>query len=83
MNAEELTGLEKQVFEAEYTLCEFDDECSCCDNPTQGSYAIGYDNYTGEVDDYICGKCAIKGLSKLVEFRQKEHEDLVDYLSNL
>jgi hypothetical protein len=69
----DLTKEEQKVFDRHYTKCEFNDECGSCDNPTNGSYATGYDTYTGEVDDYVCGSCAVKSIPNIVEMEKKEY----------
>lgn len=78
-----LTEEELKCFNRHYTRCEFDDECGVCGNPEHGSYATGYDNYTGEVDDYICGKCAVAGIKARLEADKKEYEDLDKYMKEL
>ena len=72
---EQLSVDESKLFDQHYVLCEFDDECDVCDVPQDGSYAVGLDYY-GEVDHYICGKCAIKQMPKLMEDHRRELEIL-------
>lgn len=71
---DKMTPEEEKCFDRHYTRCDFDDECCVCDNPQYGSYAIGYNEYTGEVDDYICGKCALKGISVLVKYEKQKYD---------
>ncbi len=81
MKVDDLTKEEKMHFDYHFTRCEFDDECSFCDNPTNGSYALGYDNYNGEVDDYICGTCAIKSLPERMKADKEEYEQMEAYMN--
>lgn len=76
----DLSKEDKIYFNAHYTRCEFDDECSVCNNPTSGSYATGYCEYDGEVDDYICGKCAMESLPDLIKHQKEEYEALDKYI---
>lgn len=78
-----LTEEELKCFNRHYEPCEFDDECDVCGNPEHGSYAIGYDSYTQEVDSYICGKCAVAGIAARLEFDKNEYEGLDEYMKKL
>ena len=62
-----LTEQERKFFNHYYTKCEYDDECSNCDNPTDGNWATGYDPQTGEIDDVFCGRCAKEATPKQLE----------------
>ena len=70
-----LTPQQKALFKGHFVRCEFDDECDSCENPTHGSYAVGYDNYTCEVDEYLCGECAINYIPKLEDHHKRLNED--------
>lgn len=74
---ESLTEEELKIFDMHYTECDFDDECDVCDTPKNGSFATGYDSCTGEVDGYVCGKCAIKSLQPIIEKYKHEYEELI------
>lgn len=75
-----LTPEELKCFNRHFERCEFDDECDVCGKPEHGSYAIGYDSYTQEVDSYICGKCAVAGIADRLKADKQEYEDLDKYM---
>lgn len=71
----------QEEIEKYFVMCEFDDTCDVCDDPKQGSYAVGYvnDMCGCEVDYYICGKCASLAIPKLIE----EEKKLDEYVRSL
>lgn len=81
-----LTPEQEKIFGWYYVKCDFDDDCDVCENPKGGTYAVGYDEYTGEVDSYICKKCIMQKIDGLVEYHRKEDEEYAklctEYLNN-
>lgn len=45
-------------------VCQFNGDCDYCDKPKGKTFAIGasYGPHGGDVDEYICQKCASKKL---------------------
>jgi len=60
-----------------FTKCDFEDDCDQCNAPENGTYAVNYNNLTGEVDSYICGKCALIAIPKIIQ----EQEEIENKLS--
>jgi len=63
------TLLPTVIIEKYFDLCDFDDTCDVCEKPEHGSYAVGLTNDECgiECDGYICGKCASKSISHIIE----------------
>lgn len=73
--------MKQEEIEKHFDVCEFDDECDVCNDPKDGSYAVGLTNDENgqECDSYICGKCAPDAIKKIIE----QHDKDVAYYESL